>query len=376
MNEVQKELLMHLRAALFGGEPGPEVTGEVLREAIEQAVHTLLPIEGYQEYWKWLSRNVAVTVEHQRLHEVMTKNNIPYAAMKGAASAAYYPDPDRRVMGDVDFIVRPEDIERARAALEAEGFTRKKQNVHHMEFQRGKSDWELHWQPPGFPADHVIQRYIGEMVDKAVMGRECMVVCPFHHGLIVLTHNAGHMQQGGIGLRHICDWVVFASSFSDEEFRAMFEQPLREVGLWRYAQLSMQLGVRFLGAPERAWAGRDDDALLDAIMQDVLDGGNFGLKDENRSVEGSMMPGAGGRKDMGNELLQLLHAKAACACQEWPVMGRWKVLIPFGMAFILLRRGWRILRGERQPIRIGDAVEGAKKRKAIYREFALFEPEK
>lgn len=239
MNDAQQTLLAYLGGALFGREAQGELTEDVIREAVAQAVHTLLPLEGYREYWQWLGRNVAVTVEHQELHGLMTKHGIPYAVMKGAASAAYYPDPDRRVMGDVDFIVRREDVARTRAVLEAEGFTLKEQSEKHLEFLRGTSDWELHWQPPGFPEDHVIQRYAGELVDQAVMGRECMVVSPFHHGLIVLTHNAGHMQQGGIGLRHICDWVVFAASFTEEEFRAMFEQPLREVGLWRYAQLSM-----------------------------------------------------------------------------------------------------------------------------------------
>ena len=52
---------------------------------------------------------------------------------------------------------------------------------------------------------------------------EYMVPTAFHHGLVMLLHVAGHLINTGIGLRHLCDWAVFAAKFSDEEFCEMFE---------------------------------------------------------------------------------------------------------------------------------------------------------
>ena len=377
MNEHQQTLLAHLRAALFGGAPGPEVTGEVIDEALAQHVHTLLPIEGYREYWQWVGRNVSVTVEHQELHAIMEKGGVPYAVLKGAASAAYYPDPDRRPMGDVDFIVRQEDVPRARAALEAEGFTMARRIDKHEEYHRGESRWELHTQPPGFPESCAEVCSAGEIISHAVMGKECMTPSAYHHGLILLAHNAEHMLEGGIGLRHVCDWVVYAASFTDEAFRDMLEGTLKEIGLWRYAQVLTQLGVRYLGAPERAWAAPADEGLLEALLQDVLDGGDFGLKDENRVLEANMLQSAAkGKLKEGGELTQVFRSAAEVACSYWPVMRRVKVLLPFGAGWLLLRRLVRMATGQRKAVHLGEAMEGAKKRKAIYRECALFEPEK
>ena len=49
----------------------------------------------------------------------MIANNMPYVAMKGLASAMYYPDPSLRSMGDVDFLVTKENVSHAGKLLES-----------------------------------------------------------------------------------------------------------------------------------------------------------------------------------------------------------------------------------------------------------------
>ena len=54
-------------------------------------------------------------------HE-MGNAGIPYVILKGCASAFYYPDPSKRLMGDVDFLVKESDLEQAGEILRQEGF--------------------------------------------------------------------------------------------------------------------------------------------------------------------------------------------------------------------------------------------------------------
>ena len=54
--------------------------------------------------------NYRVTFSHQNLHQMMEDAGIPYVILKGCASAAYYPRPMERLMGDVDFLVRKPDL--------------------------------------------------------------------------------------------------------------------------------------------------------------------------------------------------------------------------------------------------------------------------
>ena len=72
------------------------------------------------------------------------------------------------------------------------------------------------------------------------------------------------------------------NSFSNDEFVALFEKSLKDIGLWRFAQLLTLCCVKCLGCDKKEWAGKADDNLIDSIVSDILNGGNFGYKDRER----------------------------------------------------------------------------------------------
>ena len=63
---------------------------------------------------KCMFANINCFRNHKYLHDLMTKNQIPYTIIKGPASSRHYPEPLLRNMGDVDFFVPPEHIDAAR----------------------------------------------------------------------------------------------------------------------------------------------------------------------------------------------------------------------------------------------------------------------
>lgn len=237
-----------------------------------------------------LANNVRVDHGHAQLHELMTKAGVPYVILKGCASAAYYPDPLLRSMGDIDFLVRTEDLGRAGKVLEAHGLRPwDKEHVSHIVYQGNGIPLEMHFSIPGMPdgwAGELIQGHMESVFKDAsahkVGSGQAMLPSDFHHGLIILLHTYHHLTGEGIGLRHLCDWAVFANSFSDEEFRSMFEKPLKELGLWRFAQVLTRISINYLGAGEREWAGGEPEPVDDQLMEDIVSGGNFGFKDDSR----------------------------------------------------------------------------------------------
>lgn len=374
MQEAHKILLEQLAYALFRVPTDTAVTDAVIAEAIQQSVVTLLPIPNHKAYLKMMANNARVEWEHQRVHELMCENGIPYVMMKGIVSAAYYPDPGRRPLGDVDFLVRKEDLPRARKALEAEGYIGTvDKHEFHVAYHAGKSTLELHWQAPGLPENHVIHQYLADLVDKAEFGHGCMCASAFHHGLILLTHSAGHLLSTGIGLRHLCDWAVFYASFSDEAFCELFEQALKDVGLWKYAQLLAQVSIRYLGAPHRKWVGQSDPVLLEEIVEDIFDSGNFGYKDRERINQARLMTDTETRSvGKTGPVRNFLKALARKARMEWPICRKVVFLLPFGMIYVAVRYLYRIARGRRPAIHLKAAVSGAQKRKALYQQFELY----
>ena len=405
ITDNQKLLLRLLGRALFDTQtalPRDADWCTVLQEAKQQAVLPLvfhaarefLPAgiagELEERIDEMLVNNMAMEYDHVELHRCMEEARIPYVVMKGSASASYYPQPMLRMMGDVDFLVRPEDAARAGEALKALGFreTAERDNPIHQAYRRDgdplhSAEWELHWQPNGIPgnaAGEKLQELLSDSIGTACL-RETENGCyrvpdAFHHGLMLLLHTAMHLIHSGVGLRHLCDWAVFAAQFSETDFRARFEAPLRETGLWEFAGTLTALCVRELGCPDPGWPGERAPELLDALLLDILSGGNFGKKDRQRLNQAKLLVNReDGTVREGSGLRNLFSALNVKARRSLPVTARHPALLPVGWVAVGARHLWRIAVGRRPSLRVGRILEGAAARSELYRSLHLFDTE-
>ncbi len=410
MNDVQNLLLQVISAALFGKKAPEAASGQLIpliRESKAQAVYPLafsvldsqlqkkLTAEQYtecsEEFFRYAIANTQNFAEHGELHELMTANNIPYVAMKGLASAMYYPEPSLRSMGDVDFLVAKENVSQAGKLLQSIGFAvdhgEEDDGIHIAYTRPPMSIWELHHSVNGIPNNEIgkkIRTEIDRTIDTAVLvesdGFTCRVPDTLHHGLIMLLHTASHLTSEGIGLRHLCDWVVFASNLSDAEFREIFEKKLKKFGLWRFAQALTILGIRYLGAPNRVWtleaveSHKPDDTALEGLTNDILSGGNFGTKDMNRYREikyiSDRSEGTVGKS--GGILRQGFKTINDKVRRDHKTLGKHKALLPVGY----LAEGGKyiglLLTGKRKSSGTKQMFKEAAERKRIYSSLNLF----
>lgn len=181
---------------------------------------------------------------------------------KGAASASYYLTPAFRSMGDVDFLVKTEDVERAGKVLEEHGLKPwDQEHISHIVYRGPRMHYEMHFNLAGTlngTVGELVREYTKDIFEKAetrsIVSGIAMLPSPFHHGLILLLHTCHHLTGEGVGLRHLCDWAVFENTFSEAEFREIFEEKLKAIGLWRFAQIFTRTSIKYLGADERSWA--------------------------------------------------------------------------------------------------------------------------
>lgn len=392
----QRQLLDLVSFSLFGGERTDiPLTTEILNEANHQAVLTLLDITAeevpdfYITHAQTLVNNVRVDYEHSEVHQLLTKAEIPYVILKGTSSAFYYPEPLLRTMGDVDILVDAENLQLVDDVLRKEGFCLAKHSdniVHHAYHRKAYGNlsvWEVHWSVQGIPNDIIgeqIQMYLKDIIEKAnvhdVSERAYMLPTAFHHGLVMLLHVARHSINTGIGLRHLCDWAVFAAKYSDAEFCEMFEEKLKSVGLWRFAQLLTQLSMKYLHCPYKEWCGIGEDKYLEQLICDIMNGGNFGVKDKNRINQAKLMTNTGkGKVDDTSLLKQFFLTMNDKSRRGMPITEKVPILLPVGWIYVGGRHLWRIIRGRRPKIAVGNMISGAKERREIYKEFKLFEIE-
>lgn len=409
MNDVQSLLLQVISAALFN-KKAPDIAADQLMPLVDeskaQAVYPLafsvldsqlkekLSPEQYadcsEEFFRYAIAGTQNFAEHSELHELMTANDMPYVAMKGFASAMYYPEPSLRSTGDVDFLVNAEELERAGKLLESDGFVvdhgDEDDGIHIAYTRPPMSIWELHRSVNGVPSGEVgekIQQEMDRAIDTAgLVSLEevtCRVPDKLHHGLIMLLHTASHLTSEGVGLRHLCDWVVFASALSDGEFREIFEKKLKRFGLWRFAQALTLLGIRYLGAPKRVWAleavesRKVDDETLSGLMNDILSGGNFGTKDRNRYREIKYISDRGEHTvSSGGILRQGLRTMNQKVYADYRTIEKHKILLPVGYFAEGGKYIGLLLTGKRKSSGTKKMLKEAAERKRIYSSLNLF----
>ena len=391
--KIEQILLDLLSDSLFNA--GREITCDAVKwplvwhEAYVQAV-TLLAFSGsapqncneqflYKMRTKLQSdvRSVThVNKEHIRLHKIMTEAGIPYVILKGAASAAYYPDPLMRVMGDVDFLVNECDVEKTCVALEKNGFTRNpKEHEKHIVYFDDAGTLELHTTPAGVPkgaeGDNVrelLKDIIRDSRPRETAFGTIVVPSDFHHGLVILLHTCCHFTSEGIGLRQLCDWAVFVSHFSDNEFCRLFKDKLESVGLWRFAQVLTQVCTECVGLPERSFTGNCHKGLIDDFTADIFKSGNLGQKNTTSVQESVLVQKDSKKSFLGNFIASINEI----VYFYWGFTRRFKILLPLGWLFFGGRYIIRSLIGKRPKISVKKLKDRTDARNSLYEEIKLF----
>ena len=264
------------------------------------------------------------------------------------------------------------------------GFERVDNNHrYHRIFKKGKTRCEMHFEPIALPEGKMGQifwDYWSEICESSVLVNdqltEFRMPSPFLHGFVLLSHFQSHLLSEGVGLRHICDFAVFANAFSDEEFTEIFETGLKQVGMWKLAQILSLIAVEYMGMPYRAWMGEDRDTARE-LLSDILAGGNFGRKDRQRAYEGFFIAedGTAEARSNGFGFAQAFRSLNRLIENHWPAAKKCFLLYPIGWVFFPCRYMIRRLLGKRK-VSILKSYRDSKKRKDLYQKLRLLKPEK
>ena len=367
---------------------------EVIKESIAQSLPLIafknyreLPIdEGTADKLHGLLRrctasNISCFKGHGYLHELMTKNGIPYTVIKGAASAFRYPDPLLRNMGDVDFYVKPEYVERAREIFLSEGFEfDKSEHPFHLGMGKESMRLEMHFAPISAPKGEIgdaFAEYWSDICERAELTRDVLaeyyLPSDFHHGFILLTHLRSHMVQQGVGMRHVTDFAVFANSFSDEEFTEIFKERLKRVGLWKFAKAVALVAVILFGMPHKAWMGEDYEVAR-ALAEDISVGGNFGRREKSRGLETVFILDYKSTGKASCGFVRAFRAANSIVDRHWGWVKKFPLVYPIGWAYFAIRFLFKRLTGRID----GNVLKSYKQsgdRLRLYESLELFKPE-
>ena len=236
---------------------------------------------------KIVRRNVKTDEAVVKLTKLMLDNGIGFFVFKGQTVASYYPTPEMRTSGDVDFYVFKKDWVRAKSLLEKEVTITDDHSGQHLEFTKDGVPFEMHYHTAVFASgskqrywDELIESYFNEILDHAKINDvEVPTLPPTLNAIYLFVHIYHHFLKEGIALRQFIDWMMFFEAKHDEIVVSELTAKLERLGLLRAFKAFGAILTEVLGMDVKffPYSLTDKDKnYVDKIMAIVLRYGNFG----------------------------------------------------------------------------------------------------
>lgn len=214
-----------------------------------------------------------------------------YVVVKGQTVAAFYPNPMLRMSGDIDFLVR--DYAKAKGVLQKEWNIELPERLIDKEysFEHGGVTYEIHTSLMAFSSrshrrcwERLMRRPIGTVEVDAT---QVPTLEPTAYAVYVFVHLFFHFIREGVGLRQMCDWAMLLHHYREvldcEELERMLhglgiEKAYRAFGCILVDKLGLQYFPLALNEQDRRWSKM--------ILQDIMQGGNFGRNARKKRKSG------------------------------------------------------------------------------------------
>ena len=291
-----------IKAALYKQETGPvNLTKEDLEELRAQTLVFLtadvreiacedsVRSEIVQYAAKQMQKFSAYMKAQDDLTGLLTWDRIKPVIIKGTAAAMYYPEPSLRAMGDIDFLLYPnngESFQKAEEILLSHGYTVRddeEDSERHKAYVKDGISFEMH--RVFALGDAAEEKEAEQIIAMAEPDRHRLETYGSHlfytlpdpeNGIVLLEHIAHHLFSG-LGLRQITDWLMFVKTVMTDEFYEEKFRPLAErAGLLKLAKVATRIGELYFGAPKQDWCQDADEALCTELAELASQAGNFG----------------------------------------------------------------------------------------------------
>lgn len=308
---------------------------------------------------------------------VLADADIKAVILKGAAAGMLYPDPALRSYGDIDCMVSPDDLGKARSVLLAAGFTGEDDegvSDHHVGLEKDGVHLELHWRPNGIPQGAGKERLDALFLDAlahtqtaTVQGHEFPVFPTMTNGVVLLLHARKHLAHGGLGFRQVIDWMMFARVYLAGEGWDEFRRLLDNSQLERTAKCLTRFCQVYLGMPEEgfAWCADIEPSVCAALLEHVMLLGNFGHKTKPKSGATALVRVRGP--------ISLFRYLQEGGMSNWKAARTHAALRPFAWLYQAGRCARAMLTREDSLARIQLDIDEADRRRKLAEEMGLYD---
>lgn len=224
-----------------------------------------------QTLMSYEKRMVAVQVMEQTL----TDAHIPYLTVKGACTAAAYPDPSLRTCGDTDIVLTPEHQREAVRTLEQRGFAKKVTHDDVVMLTLHGFEFELHTRLESINDGSralLANPFAPEVAYNK--SKNIWVLQPVYAVYYTVLHLLHHIKTGGAGVRMLLDTDLLLRK--DPTLAPQVLELAERSGLEQSFSCILALCNQWLDTPMPCWVPALDTDTVEKFAAVILGGGVFG----------------------------------------------------------------------------------------------------
>ena len=218
----------------------------------------------------------------QRMKSLIIKMNdrgIDHLLFKGYVLKDYYPIPELRTFGDIDFLIRNEDREKSDDLMIQCGFERKTDWEPVYSYYKNLEFYEIHTDvmevDVSEKADY--KEYFSHTWERARLSDgHSYVLSPEDHLIYLLTHIAKHIRGSGAGIRMYMDIAVFLKHFDNQLDREYLTREFSKLRFEDFSNMVFSVVQRFFAVESPIPLREVDPQILNDFMNYTMEGGVFG----------------------------------------------------------------------------------------------------
>lgn len=337
-----------------------------------------LPQKNLNEWLYLTSRKMTIRenilLVQKQLTTLLEQNDIKYFVFKGLCASTFYTNPQLRECGDIDFFVDKLDFESAKELLCQNGFKLVDcSNDMHWTFVKNGVEVEMHhrfWNVYDNEFGAFTRDYLADALSfttkYSVDNYSFYGPDYIRHGLILILHLINHIQSGGVGIRHLCDFAYFANSRVFEDILDEFTQVCVSCGISTVFNVISSICYEQLGVENCSYAKGYKNKLCDAVLKDILTSGNFGRLSQNEYYASNAFTS---KKDKNENVFKRVFRFCQTA---WEPCKKYKVLLIIAPFYVFVRYLFRLMLKKRPKVNFIKMMKRSSQRNSIYSQLNIF----
>lgn len=237
------------------------------------------------------AENSSINGNLHALCQLLEDNDISFIVVKGQTIGAYYPHPELRTPGDVDFYVPNSEYSKAISVIRQAWnvpLAKGESNMHRA-FEYNKTEFEMHNMLCEFPSKKM-QDEFNQLIDTNqvdyvdVAGRKVPTLSPTLNIIYTFLHLYHHLINLGVALRQLCDLTVLIHNHCNRIDRTMLSQELKKLGFLKAFLAIGSILVNKLGLSETEFPfqlSSKDVKYGNKLLRIILKHGNWGQYERN-----------------------------------------------------------------------------------------------